>query len=544
MSNVIGSYRKGKIVRMKWIQSNYKQIEEYILNIPKFRTEGSIEDARKFYEFLCKPGKNSTIVHVAGTNGKGSTCAYINSVLTEAGIKTGMFTSPHLISVRERMRRNQNLISEQEFVVQFQKLMEQIIVYNQEVLNISSKAVMESLGKEIEKMLGEFQGKEIEKTLEKSQGKEIEKTFEESKSKEIDQANKEVIISNMTYTPTFYEFLFFMAMLYFEEQKVDVIILETGLGGRLDATNVIDTPKVTVITEIGMDHMEYLGNTYELIAAEKAEIIKPGTSVVYSAKRQETSRVIERKAKDAGVLCKCVEKLEKQDYRFVDKKIDFSFFSRYYGYIPIKLNTCAVYQVENAMLALNALEELELGISKEVIQEGMEKCKWEGRMEEILPGVYLDGAHNEDGIEAFLAVVKEDKCKGKRWLLFSAVADKEYRNMKEKLMDSGLFFYIYAAPLKNARGISKEELEYIFYDNKDKERNSYKNKPNDFNLRCIDKNEERKLDKFNASKFSVKISNSACDGMQEILSLKKENDFVYVTGSLYLVGEIKGRIEL
>ena len=420
---------------------NYKQIEEYILNIPKFRKEGSIEQTRKFYEFLGKPGKNVNLVHVAGTNGKGSTCAYMNSVLTEAGYKVGMFTSPHLVSVRERMRINNSLISEQEFVEVYVKLVEKLEKYGNQ------------------------------------------------------------------YLPTFYEFLFFMAMLYFEEQNADIIILETGLGGRLDATNVIDAPKVAVITEIGKDHMEYLGDTFEQIAEEKAGIIKSGSSVVYSGNRQETARVIERKAKDEGVLCKCVEKLGKQDYRFVDKKIDFSFLSRYYGYIPITLNTSAVYQIENARVALTALEVLGLNISQEAMQKGMEKCKWEGRMEEILPGIYLDGAHNEDGIEAFISSVKIDECRGKRWLLFSAVADKEYKNMKDKLIDSGLFSYVYAAPLKNIRGISKEELENI------------------------------------TSDLEVRISDSTCEGLQEIISLKKENDFVYVTGSLYLVGEIKGTFE-
>ena len=420
---------------------NYKQIEEYILNIPKFRKEGSIEQTRKFYEFLGKPGWNGTIIHVAGTNGKGSTCAYMNSVLTEAGYKVGMFTSPHLVSVRERMRINNSLISEQEFVKVYVKLVEKLEKYENQ------------------------------------------------------------------YLPTFYEFLFFMAMLYFEEQNADIIILETGLGGRLDATNVIDAPKVAVITEIGKDHMEYLGDTFEKIAEEKAGIIKSGSSVVYSRNRQETARVIERKAKDEGVLCKCVEKLGKQDYRFVDKKIDFSFLSRYYGYIPITLNTSAVYQIENAKVALTALEVLEFNISQEAMQNGIEKCKWEGRMEEILPGIYLDGAHNEDGIEAFISSVKMDECRGKRWLLFSAVADKEYKNMKDKLIDSELFSYVYAAPLKNIRGISKEELENI------------------------------------TSDLEVRISDSTCEGLREIISLKKENDFVYVTGSLYLVGEIKGTFE-
>lgn len=475
---------------------NYKQIEEFILNIPKFRKEGNIEQARKFYEFLGKPGKSAAIVHVAGTNGKGSTCAYMNSVLTEAGYKVGMFTSPHLVSVRERIRIGSILISELEFEIYFQKLVNY-----------------------------------------------------------IDESEK-----GKNYAPTFYEFLFFMAMLYFEAQKTNIIILETGLGGRLDATNVIDAPKVAVITEIGKDHMEYLGNTFEKIAKEKAGIVKTGSCVVYSANRQETARVIERKAKDVGALCKCVEKLGKQDYRFVDKKIDFSFCSRYYGYIPITLNTCATYQIENAVLALTALEELEPAISQEAIQRGMQKCKWEGRMEEILPGVYLDGAHNEDGIDAFVTSVKEKSCKGNRWLLFSAAADKEYKNMKEKLLDSDLFSYIYAAPLKNTRGITKKELEKIFCSCRMEEKDNCENQSNNLRLRNnIEENNNRKNElealadkaevsdnkevKIEKTDLQVRISDSACEGLQEILSLKEENDLVYVTGSLYLVGEIKERYE-
>ena len=432
---------------------NYNQIEEYILNIPKFRPEGSIEQTRKFYEFLGKPGQKGTIVHVAGTNGKGSTCAYMDSVLTEAGYRVGMFTSPHLVTIRERMRVNNRLISKREFVEIYRKLTGWVESYNQSEMQVFGN-----------------------------------------------------------YLPTFYEFLFFMAMLYFEEQKTDIIILETGLGGRLDATNVIDAPKVAVITEIGKDHMEYLGDTIEKIAEEKAGIIKAGSVVVYSGKRQEVIEVIERKAKELGVLCKCVEKMEKEDYRFVDKKIDFSFYSRYYGYIPISVSTCAIYQVENVRLALTAIEELEMKIAKEAMQSGIERCKWEGRMEEILPGVFLDGAHNEDGIDAFVTSVKEDGCKGKRWLLFSAVADKEYKIMKDKLVESDLFDCVYASPLKTARGISRDELEKIFA--------------------------EKSLEN-TVTDRKVGIFDSAYEGFGKILSLKKDEDFVYVTGSLYLVGEIK-----
>ena len=463
---------------------NYKQIEEYILNIPKFRAQGSIEETRKFYEFLGKPGNSASIIHVAGTNGKGSTCAYMNSVLTQASIKTGMFTSPHLVSIRERMRVNNNLISEQEFVEIYYKLLDFVDRYKQHT--------------------EEYSGTIIE---------EIKK-------------NKREENSQIMYEPTFYEFLFFMAMLYFEEQKSEVIILETGLGGRLDATNVIDAPKVAVITEIGMDHMEYLGDTYELIAAEKAGIIKKGSKVVYSAKRQEVINVIEKTAIEKAVLCKSVENYGKHSVRFVDKKIDFSYQSRYYGYILITLSTCALYQIENASLALNALEELGIELTVETIQKGMEHCNWEGRMEEILPGVFLDGAHNQDGIDAFVETVKKDGCQGKRWLLFSAVADKEYENMKETLIGSGLFEVIFAAPLKSVRGITRERLEEIFSVNP---------------LEKGIKNEnltEHKIE-YIFHDYKVRIVDRAYEGLEEILSLKKEEDYVYIAGSLYLVGEIK-----
>jgi len=424
---------------------NYAQIEKYILDIPKFTKKNTWEQTREFYEFLGKPGSGSKIIHVAGTNGKGSTCAYMNSVLCEAKYKVGMFTSPHLVTMCERIRINQKLISEQEFVTVFENLKQKIEEYQKET-------------------------KKVE------------------------------------YHPTFFEFLFFIAMLYFEEKQPDVIILETGLGGRLDATNVIDAPLVAVITEIGMDHTEYLGDTLEKVAAEKAGIIKKGSRVVYSRNRQETSAVIERKVEETGVLCKSVEKFEKEDYRFVDKTIDFSFYSRYYGCIPICLNTNAVYQIENARLALTALEESGIEISLIAMQKGIAGCRWEGRMEEIQPGVYLDGAHNEDGIDAFLESVKEDGCFGERWLLFSAVADKEYKVMKEKLVSSGLFAKVYASTLKNARSIKKDDLENMFKDQK------------------------------------VKIVDDAYSGLKEMLFLRKEKDLVYVAGSLYLVGEIKEQL--
>ena len=236
--------------------------------------------------------------------------------------------------------------------------------------------------------------------------------------------------------------------------------------------------------------------------------------------------VVEEKAKEQGVLCKSVVNLKKHAIRFVDKKIDFSYQSRYYGYIPVTLSTCAFYQVENARLALSALEELNMEIPLEAIQKGMERCKWEGRMEEILPGVFLDGAHNQDGIDAFVETVKKDECQGKRWLLFSAVADKEYENMKKTLIGSGLFACVYAVPLKISRGITKEKLEELFSNNPLKKGIKKENIT------------EHKIE-YVFPDYVVRIVDRAYEGLEEILALKKEEDFVYVTGSLYLVGEMK-----
>ena len=163
----------------------------------------------------------------------------------------------------------------------------------------------------------------------------------------------------------------------------------------------------------------------------------------------------------------------------------------------------AFYQIENASLALTAIEESGIYVSRRSMEEGLRECRWEARMEEILPSVYLDGAHNEDGIEAFLQSVVADGCKGKRYLLFSVVADKEYKLMKERLTESHLFDEIYAVPIKNVRGLLKSDLEEIFLGEK------------------------------------VRILDSAKEGLKEVLEVKLEEDMVYITGSLYLAGEIK-----
>lgn len=417
----------------------YEQAVEYILNIPKFTKKNDMEMTKDFLMKLGDPAKDMKIIHIAGTNGKGSVCAYLCTVLEEAGFSTGMFTSPHLVDVRERFRVHGREIDKEQFLDIFLKIYCKL---------------------------------------------------------------------DGNYHPTFFEYMFFIAMLFFQEEKIEYCILETGLGGRLDATNSIEKKEIAIITKIGFDHMEYLGNTLQEIAGEKAGIIRENTPVVYYAGRKEVNEVIEKAAAQKG--CETFPVVPERDAicKNTNKSIDFSFHSRYYGYIRLVLSTGAGYQVENAMLAVTALETLGLCrvITKTQLTDGIRKAFWEGRMEEVKQGIFVDGAHNEDGIEAFLDTVRGNDCEGVRLLLFSAVRDKRLESMISMLENSGLFTVIGTAPLANGRTVTAEKMKaalkqyqncrHIFYDTVE-------------------------------------------EGFEKMQLLKSEEDHLYIVGSLYLVGQVK-----
>lgn len=422
----------------------YEQAVDYILEVPKFTKKNDMDETKFFLRKLGNPEKDMKIIHIAGTNGKGSVCAYLCAILQEAGFVTGMFSSPHLVDIRERFRINGELISKEQFLTAF------LQVY--------------------EKIEGE-------------------------------------------YHPTFFEYLFFMSVILFKEAEVDYCILETGLGGRLDATNAVESKEISIITKIGFDHMEYLGNSLKEIAAEKAGIIKEKTPVVYYAEKEEVSAIIEKAATEKESMAIPVQVLRDAICKNPNKSIDFSFHSRYYGYVKLNLSTTAFYQVENASLAVTALETMGLfnQISVEQLSEGIRKAFWEGRMEEVLPGVFVDGAHNEDGIEAFLNTVKQDECEGRRLLLFSVVHDKRFEEMVLKLAGSGLFSVIATAPLANSRAVALSELETIF-------------------------EPYRKVKKF----FYETVE----EAFEKMYYLKNEDDCLYVVGSLYLVGQVKAYLNI
>ncbi len=435
---------------------SYEAAEEFLLEVPKFTTKNPLEKTQGFYAFLqdwdqgsCAEDRLGSIIHIAGTNGKGSVCAFIESVCMEAGKRVGMFTSPHLVTMRERFRIDGENVSEYEFVAAFNWLGERLAEYN--ALNSS----------------------------------------------------------NPPYEPSFFERLFFMGVYIFSRAGVEFTILETGLGGRLDATNVVMTPRLCVITEIGFDHMEYLGNTLAQIAGEKAGIIKAGVPVVFCGRRNAVNDVIRYKASHCGADCHCVSKKDYKINEIKKKYIDFSVRSRYYDYGRLNIKGTALYQVENAALAVRACELLGFGVTE--IKSGIAKMSWSGRMEEIFPNVYIDGAHNEDGIEAFAASVSNGTrggfC-GKCIIIFSAVKDKEYDSMIKRLSKLEAVTEFAVTRIPGERGTDLAELADKFRMYSEKE------------VRTFEKPEE---------------------ALDYALSAKGENGRVYIVGSLYLVGIIKAR---
>lgn len=419
----------------------YEEAVAYILDIPKFTRKNTTEDTKAFLAKLGDPDEKLNIIHVAGTNGKGSVCAYMRSVLKEAGNRVAVFTSPHLVDIRERFMINGRMISKRDFMKAFQ------MVY-----------------------------------------------------KAIDH---EAVEAGKGYHPTFFEYLFFMACLIFAEKKPDYCIMETGLGGRLDATNSVKHKLISVITRISLDHVEYLGDTPQAIAGEKAGIIAQETPVVYLSTEKSVDAVFVKKAQSLKSPAVSVSNADYKFCKFKNYFIDFSYVSSYYGIVPMRLKTIARYQMENCALALRALETLGVEMTAEQMRKGVLKCFWPGRMEEVLPDVFVDGAHNEDGIRAFLETVGEDNYNGRRTLLFSVVSDKDYTAMITEIKNSGLFGQIAFAPLQSKRAATLQQVGELM-------------------------KEENPL-----------IYPSVSKALEELLSSKKDGERLYIAGSLYLVGEVK-----
>lgn len=311
-----------------------------------------IDWLKKALESLGNPHLNLKCIHIAGTNGKGSTSNFVRSILQTAGYKVGSFTSPHLIHHNDRIRINDEDISD-----------EKLLYY-------------------------------------------INKTFDLWEDYHLSMFEIDMLIS----------------ILYFLDEKVEYVVYEVGLGGRLDATNVI-TPLVSAITNVDFDHMNILGDTLEKIAYEKAGIIKKDIPIITTARKPEVLNVLKDISKKRGAPVTTLKPLKYQT--------NHKSFTLYYKE-PIEMKNQGIYQKDNANLAIHIIESLNLNISPKTIKEGIENTHWKGRFEEVVSDVYVDGAHNLQGMDR---LIESLTMLPKPWIVvFSALGDKEHHEMLEKLV--------------------------------------------------------------------------------------------------------------
>ena len=422
----------------------YTEAVRYILDIPKFTKKHSLDHTRELMKALGNPQETLKVIHVGGTNGKGSVCAMMDSILRAGGKRTGMFTSPHLVHMEERIRIDGREIEKEEFCRIFQQ-----------VKQVSCRMEQEGKGH-----------------------------------------------------PTFFEFLFAMGMLAFARAKAEYAVVEVGLGGRLDCTNIIKKPVCTILTNVSLEHTEILGNTIEQIAQEKAGIIKKGVPLFFFDENKIVSRIWSERAQAVGSRWYAVCEQNIKILNISQKKIDFSLHYGYYVYDSLTLPFIGSYQVKNGGLAVLAASFLE-NIKEQHIQEGLKNVVWHGRMECIEDGIYLDGAHNADGVRMFIRSVKErsSHVQGKCRLLFSAVMDKDYPAMIKQLCQEVDWDRIYITQVQGKRCLKTEELQACFEQYSD-----------------------------TAITVIKDVKDCYCQARKD----KGRDDVLFCAGSLYLIGEICG----
>jgi len=426
---------------------SYAEALNYIYNLNKYGIKLGLDNISHLLFLLGNPHKKLNILHIAGTNGKGSTAAIISSILQAEGFKVGLYTSPHLVDFTERMKINFQNISPQRVV----ELLEKVKPYTEEV----------------------------------------------SRTPGYNH-------------PTFFEVITAMAFLYFYEEKVDFLVLEVGLGGRLDATNVCE-PLVSVITPLDYDHMDKLGNSLKEIAREKGGIIKPGGIVITSPQEEEAGEEIKKIAEEKNALLFRVGK--EINYRVVKSDIEGNVFdlkgiSEEYKnmYVPL----IGKHQVDNAATAIAAVEALRikgLNISTKAIREGVEKARWEGRLEIIQdkPLLVLDGAHNPHGIRTVRQALEELFSYKRLILVLAIFSDKDYRKMIQII--SPLADLLITSQTKNLRAtpaelIAQEAAQYV--------------QPN-----------------------KIIVTKNISQAIKCALRKAQPADLICITGSLYTVGEAK-----
>lgn len=424
---------------------NYEEALDYIHNTNKFGVVLGLENIKRLLELMGNPQKDLKFIHVAGTNGKGSTSAYITSMLTKANYRVGFFTSPFLERFNERIRINNENIPD------------------------------EDLGD-----VTEFTKAAVDKMLEEG-------------------------LSH----PTEFEIVTAIALEYYKRQAVDFVVLEVGMGGRFDSTNVIDDSVISVIVPIAMDHIDILGDTLGKIAYEKAGIIKKNGLVVSYPQDPEAREVVEKVAKeeDARLITVPVENLKISEMNETGSKFDFSYND--YEFRDLQIRLIGKHQANNASTAITSVLALKdsgkIQITDSEIREGLEETRWIGRLELLKssPRFIIDGAHNMQGIEALKKTIEEVFDYDKLILGLGILKDKDVESMISEM-----------APVGDEIIVTE---------------------PNIFRAMTADELGER-IGKYNPNYTVEKDINRAIDLAYEKAG---ERDIILFSGSLYLIGDVR-----
>jgi dihydrofolate synthase/folylpolyglutamate synthase len=407
----------------------------YLKKLPFTEVKPGLSRIRSLIAAVGHPEMSLRAVHVGGTNGKGSVVAMLASVLQAAGQRVGVYTSPHLVSYRERIRINGDWISEREFSELADELMP--------------------------------------------------------------------IAEALSDRPSQFEFLTAMAFLYFARRRVDWAVIEVGLGGRFDATNVI-SPALAILTNVELDHTDLLGETLEQIAWEKAGIAKPGVPLVTGEAKPGPASVIERECQLSGARWVSARlRVRQRDFDWDSQELEIESL----GAVRIKL--LGRYQMQNVSVAMAALRELqrEFPFSDRAILEGLARARWPGRFEIIQrePYVILDGAHNLHGARALREEIERYARKflagGRAFLLFGMMRDKDFARAAEALFP--VFDEIYLAPPNSPRAADPVLLSPIAV----------------------------RLGK------PASVSSSAAEALHSAGPRLQRRDLLCVAGSLYIVGQ-------
>lgn len=373
---------------------DYTEARVYLENVTKYGSVLGLENMKELLNRLSNPQDELKFIHIAGTNGKGSVLAYVSTVLTEAGYCVGRYISPTLFSYRERIQVNGEYIEKDSLARWMSKIRDAI----------------------------------------------------------------ETMVQEGKTHPTVFEIETALSFLYFKEKKCDFVVLETGMGGLLDATNVVKTTVAEIMVSISLDHLGVLGNNLREIAQNKAGIIKPETVVITAEQEKEAMEVL------ASV---CQEKkcnlyiAEKKDIRNIHYGYDGQTFD-YKQYQKLEISLAGSYQILNAALAVEALERIKMlgyKISEEQLRRGLKKATWKGRFTILQknPVFVIDGAHNRDAAKVLRQSIDLYFADKKIFYIMGMFKDKEYEEVLRQTADRAEYIFTIETP-NNVRALPAEEL--------------------------------------------------------------------------------------